>query len=303
MNNQTKRITEGAMMVALVGAMLFVNRQFANMIEFLMYWILTFPILIYTAKYGVRYGIVTSVCMLLLSFMISSPTTIFYLFCCVVVGVVYGEGVRRKWKNGTLLTLTGIFTLISYVLTTIVFATIFGYDPSEDVEMVQTLMQFFNVDLGVVNMNQIVGAVVVITAVVMSVLQTICIHLLSHLLMQRLKIETMPMKSLFDIHVPRYWGIIIIIIWILFLGRNVLKLNQEVSTILLAVFLCAFIFAIGYGVLTCMTWIALHRKKVFMIVVMVGIFVKYVQAVIAVIGILDMLFSLREQMKRGVVHG
>ena len=88
MNNQTRKITEGAMMCAIVGLLLFINRQLGNMLEYFMYWVLTFPILVYTAKYGVRNALVPSVSMLLLSFMISSPTTIFYLFSCIVVGLV-----------------------------------------------------------------------------------------------------------------------------------------------------------------------------------------------------------------------
>lgn len=303
MNNQTRRLSEGAMMVAMLGIMLFVNRQFANMIEFFMYWVLTFPILIYTAKYGMKYGALTALCMMLLSFMISSFTTIFYLFCCVITGLIYGEGVRRRWKNGWLLLLTGLFTFISYVITTIVLASVFGYDPKEDVELVRMLLQFVNISSSSVNMQYLVPAIVVMSAVLMSVLQTICIHLLAHILMQRLKIEAREMTSLFDLHVPKYMGIIIIIIWILFLARNVLKLNQEVSGILFIIFLCAFIFALAYGVLTCMMWsIAIH-KRAFVFLIVIGVFIRYVQDLIAIVGILDMLFSLREQMKRGVIHG
>ena len=33
MNNQTKKMTEGAMMVAIVGMLLFINRQLAGMLE------------------------------------------------------------------------------------------------------------------------------------------------------------------------------------------------------------------------------------------------------------------------------
>ena len=125
MNHQTRKITEGAMMCAIVGLILFVNRQFGNMLEYFMYWVLTFPILVYTAKYGVRNALVPSVSMLLLSFMISAPTTIFYLFSCIVVGLVYGGGVRKGWKNGTLLVFSGIFTFFSYLVTTILFAAVF----------------------------------------------------------------------------------------------------------------------------------------------------------------------------------
>ncbi len=96
MVTQTRKLTEGAMMVALVGLMLFVNLQLGGMPEALMYWILTFPILIYTAKYGIRNGLIAAFSTTLLSFMISSPTTIFYLFSCNVCGLFYGEGIRKK---------------------------------------------------------------------------------------------------------------------------------------------------------------------------------------------------------------
>ena len=128
MNKQTRKITEGAMMCAIVGLVLFINRQLGNMLEYFMYWVLTFPILVYTAKYGVHNALVPSVSMLLLSFMISSPTTIFYLFSCIVVGLVYGGGVRKGWKNGTLLVFSGIFTFFSYLVTTVLLAAVFGYE-------------------------------------------------------------------------------------------------------------------------------------------------------------------------------
>ena len=154
------------MMCAIVGLILFVNRQFGNMLEYFMYWVLTFPILVYTAKYGVRNALVPSVSMLLLSFMISAPTTIFYLFSCIVVGLVYGGGVRKGWKNGTLLVFSGIFTFFSYLVTTILFAAVFGYDPADDMELVRTILEFMNIHTGI-DLVKMVTMVVVLTAVLM----------------------------------------------------------------------------------------------------------------------------------------
>ena len=52
MHDQTRRITEGAMMCTLVALMLLLNRQLAGILEYAAYWVLSFPILIYTVKYG-----------------------------------------------------------------------------------------------------------------------------------------------------------------------------------------------------------------------------------------------------------
>lgn len=180
MNNQTRKITEGAMMCAIVGLLLFINRQLGNMLEYFMYWVLTFPILVYTAKYGVRNALVPSVSMLLLSFMISSPTTIFYLFSCIVVGLVYGGGVRKGWKNGTLLVFSGIFTFFSYLVTTVLLAAVFGYDPAEDIELVKTILELMNIHTGI-DLMKTVTIIVVLVAVLMSVLQTMCIHMIGNI--------------------------------------------------------------------------------------------------------------------------
>ena len=244
MNNQTRKITEGAMMCAIVGLVLFINRQLGNMLEYFMYWVLTFPILVYTAKYGVRNALVPSVSMLLLSFMISSPTTTFYLFSCIVVGLVYGGGVRKGWKNGTLLVFSGIFTFFSYLVTTVLLAAVFGYDPAEDIELVKTILELMNIHSGI-DLMKTVTIIVVLVAVLMSVLQTMCIHMIGNILLSRLHIRVHPMNNILSIRAPKWNGWLILVIWVLFYSGNVLKLNQEASTILLGAYLVCKVYAIA----------------------------------------------------------
>ena len=165
--------------------LLFINRQLAGMLEMVMYWVLTFPILMYTARYGVKSACVPAISMVLLSFMIAAPTTIFYLFSCDVVGIVYGAGIRKKWKNGTLLLWTGIFTFVSYLITTVLFAAMFGYDPAEDVEMVKMLLDFMHIDIGI-PLAKIVTYVVIGSAILMTVLQTMCIHMIANVVLKRM---------------------------------------------------------------------------------------------------------------------
>ena len=112
---------------------------------------------------------------------------------------------------------------------------------------------------------------------------------------------------IFEIKVPKSVGYTIIMIWVLFLVRNVLKLNQDVYGLLLGVYGAARIFAIGYGVMTLLCILLLFRKRIFLLFVIIGMFLPYVQGAIAIIGVLDMIVDLRgiwlEVLKRGVVHG
>lgn len=69
--------------------------------------------------------------------------------------------------------------------------------------------------------------VVIGSAILMTVLQTMCIHMIANVVLKRMHIETRAMKSIFEIKVPKSVGYTIIMIWVLFLVRNVLKLNPR----------------------------------------------------------------------------
>ncbi len=187
MSRSVKSITEGAMMCALVGVLLFINRQFAGILEYAMYWILSFPILIYTVKYGWKKAMIPAMAMLLLSFMISMPTTMFYLASALLCGMIYGHGVRKKWPNGWLLTITGILTLLSYLITMVIFAGVFGYDPQEDVLMAERLLELLSITR--VDIVQIALLASLLLSVVTAILQTICVHLLAVMLLTRMQLS------------------------------------------------------------------------------------------------------------------
>lgn len=306
MVTQTRKLTEGAMMVALVGLMLFVNLQLGGMPEALMYWVLTFPILIYTAKYGIRNGLIAAFSTTLLSFMISSPTTIFYLFSCNVCGLFYGEGIRKKWKNGILYIGTVVFTFLSYLVTTIFFASLFGYDPKDDIEMISYFLSLFHFGQDL-NMVKLTGMIILLSTILLSAMQALCIHLFAHILLMRLKIETRKIKTIFEIHLPSYVGVMIFFIWVLYFMRNVIKLNQEVLGALVFLYGIAKVLAIFYGVISLCYALLLFKQKKFVFFVILAAFVPYVQMVVAFMGVFDMFVDLKdiflEIRKRGVIRG
>lgn len=306
MVTQTRKLTEGAMMVALVGLMLFVNLQLGGMPEALMYWVLTFPILIYTAKYGIRNGLIAAFSTTLLSFMISSPTTIFYLFSCNVCGLFYGEGIRKKWKNGILYIGTAVFTFLSYLVTTIFFSSLFGYDPKDDIEMISYFLSLFHFGQDL-NMVKLTGMIILLSTILLSAMQALCIHLFAHILLMRLKIETRKIKTIFEIHLPSYVGLMIFFIWVLYFMRNVIKLNQEVLGALVFLYGIAKVLAIFYGLISLCYALLLFKQKKFVFFVILAAFVPYVQMVVAFMGVIDMFVDLKdiflEIRKRGVVRG
>lgn len=305
MRNTTHRITEGAMMVAIVGLLLFVNRQLAGFLEYAMYWILSFPILMYTVRYGVKQALAPAVSMLLLSMMISMPSTIFYLFSALLTGIVYGGGVRNAWSNRTLLISTGILTLISYFMTMVVFAAFFGYDPNEDIEIAIRLGEVLK--LHNVNIAQLAIIFSLLLAVITAILQTICVHLLAILLMRRMHIEMQPTKSIFDMAMPKAIGYISICISVLFLLRNVIKLEGNILVALVTAYSIVVFLMSTEIMLSAMCISMLQAKRSLVLITLFGILAMLIfeptRYVVVFMGIYSCLTNPRTRWKRSIING
>ena len=93
MNNSVRKITDGAMMCAIVGLLLVVNRQFAGMLEEMFLFFFPLPMVFYGAKYGMKNSWVVLFAIVLLSFIIGTPQTLFYVASESFLGMMYGAGI------------------------------------------------------------------------------------------------------------------------------------------------------------------------------------------------------------------
>lgn len=305
MNTSTRRITEGAMMVAIVGLFLFINQQLAGMLELFMYWMLSFPILIYTVKYGWKAALVPSVAMLFLAVMIALPTTIFYLASALLCGVVYGQGVRSQWTNMLLLLLTFLFTLGSYIVTTILFAGAFGYDVNEDLMIAQQLGEYLH--LGNINIVQLTLGVTVIFTILTAVLQTICVHLIAVILLRRMNLQAPVLKSVFDCALPKPLGWISICIWVLFLLRNVLKLEGNILVLITTLYVIDLLLLAAECIMDALCFAILLRRPfvgvALTLLCLLALMLTWTRWLIALFGVLSIENELRRKWKRGITNG
>lgn len=305
MGKDTRKITEGAMMCALVGILLLFNRQLGNMLEYAIYWVLSFPILIYTVRYGWRAALVPAISMLLLSFMIAAPTTVFYLASALCCGLGYGYGVYHHWKRSYLLIFTGALTLASYFVTMVLFASAFGYDLQEDILVAKQLTSYLALEeIAIVQLAVILS---VIVSVATAILQTICIHLFACLLLRRIKYDDMPIKSIFDCAMPKWLAYISICIWLLFSFKNMLKLEGNLSVIIISAYMIVCMVLCAECVLDLISIAALYQKRIIGIVLallcIAGLLFMPTRIMIAWCGIISILTSARQKWKRGVMNG
>ena len=193
MKSDTRKITEGAMIVAIIGVMLFFDRQFANMITTQFSWVLSLPLIVYGTQTDRKYTYIVAFCSLIVGFFVGSIQTVFYLLCAMIIGVIFSEGVRQNWKYSKILLWTIVVTFISYLCTMYIFAGFFGYDliatRNEFISMIENI-DFFGFKLiFLIDAKTLFNVFDISTFLMIVVLESCCILLISHLIFMKLRIK------------------------------------------------------------------------------------------------------------------
>ena len=305
MNKRIRMITEGAMMVAMIGAFLLIDRQLAHVLEAFLFWAFPLPILLFTVKYGLRDGIICGICAILVSFIFATTDSVFLVICSVGMGIVYGYGVYKQKRNLSLLIQTFIISLFYYVVTTYLFASFFGYDMIEEGKAMYEMMQpiFQNQPL-TTNVDRFVEVIFFIVLILTPLLQTILVHLCAVVLLKRLHLAEIKMKSLAEVSMPKRisWCLIVLygLLEMVLRFVDISSYPEMVESGLLIVQLAIVITFIFFGIVVAMVVGAIMKKKWISLVAIIGCFV-FPQLVILV-GMIDTATDYREKILRRYYH-
>lgn len=285
---KTKQITQGAMFCAIYGLILFLNQQTALFIESGLSWIFVFPILIYTAKSNSHSGFVCALAMGLETIFFGGFTTWFYSWTSLLTGFIYGVGIQKKWPGEIKIGATFLVTIISYTLIFFFWAKIFDFDYVADFEIIHTMIPFLDMS-------------VFITLIILglSILQTLCIHLIAALICIRMKIESAPIKKISEIQAPKWVGLFSILVFaVFFLSQNVIKCPQEIQDIILIIFFIDIILLDYYGTIYLLHRCCTTKKRLkWSFWICLGAFIPVLNGIWILLGELDCLLGLRLKEK------
>ena len=305
MNKRIRMITEGAMMVAMIGAFLMIDRQFAHIFETFLFWGFPLPILLFTVKYGLRDGLVCGVCAILVAFMVANLESVVLVACSVMVGVIYGYGIYRGKNNWWLLIRTFIATFIYYFLTMYLFAGFFGYDMIEEGKaMLEFLQPLFNSGMVTINSERIIQVVFIVLLILTPVLQTIVVHLSAVLLLKRLKLAEIAVKPVAQVVLPKWLAwllfgvyVLIVVAMQLFDLSGYPALLEQGVLLLQVTIMLIFMF---FGMIATMVWGALWKKR--WLTSLAAIACVFLPPLVMVVGMLDSLTDYRRDFIRRYYH-
>ena len=211
MKKQVRTITEGSMMLAIIGLFLFLNLQLAGLLQVYLIWAVPLPIIFYVAKFGIRNGFVLSAAALILSFIIGNIVTLFYMGTAITVGMIYGYGIRTERSNIWLLISTTLLTAVSFFIEMVLLASFFGYDIIRETNEIITYLGQIEGLVIPDDMATLVLAVYPVAFLLMAFLQAFITHIVATVLLKRLNIVTRKMKPLNYFKLPKWIGAIALV--------------------------------------------------------------------------------------------
>ncbi len=278
MNNSVRRITDGAMMIAIVGALLLIDRQLGNSLAYTFMFVLPLPMVFYTTKYGAKSSIPVMIAMVLISFIVSTPQTVFYIAGESLIGLIYGNGIKKNTSQGKLIIVTMLIASIIQIVDLVLLGALLGYGLKEQaIELENMLMTAFETANVVVPENMFTGqfltTIIVVSSAFLGVLQGYVTHMLSRILLKRLHFNVAPPQSLFEYYPPKWMGYVALLFTILYYYTVSNPVENEIlQSVLQTLGVIGFIFLVCMGFIFMILFLRLQFPRAKGLVIIIALF-------------------------------
>ncbi len=269
-------------MIAMVAILLIINRQIAGVLEEMIFWLLSIPLIVYMVRYDIQSGCIVAFSCILTSILFSSMTGIILLTSSMLIGLCYGVGLKKGWKNATLLLLAIVSQLLVSGLTVIVFGHIFGYDLIHELADMTGMMERAGIAAGAKTIAMLVILVVYIGSAIM---QGIIIHVASHIILMRLRIKVAPLKPITQVRLPKVLGLAAFVGLVVYALSRFVPFGAKYEEVMVIVYLVSMLIALTNGVLECIRYGSSRGNKGIVVGGLIACFIPVVQNIIMCLGI------------------
>lgn len=265
MNIKTRKLTFGAMVVAIFGVMLLLNRQSGGIFSELFLFVLPIPMVAYSALYGWKSSLPVFFCMVLMSFFCGDYSSFFYAICEAFTGLVFGTCLNQKQDAGKTMILLMVIQAAVEVISGVVLAGLFGMDLNTEITQLQKTMVDAvteSAKLQGADADQMVSAVTtmfstdflfrlyVISMVILGVLQGFVIYELSLIILRRLRFPVQKPKPVSTFYPAKWTGLLAFGCFLLYMTTSARPFaNETVQNIAQTAGICGYLYLVAFGLI------------------------------------------------------
>ncbi len=288
---KTQEIVYGAMMLAMYGIYLLIDRYSGGLLYVFLYYFLPLPFIVYGIKFGTRmFGVLvfSAGC---LGFMLGLLETNFFSMSALVVAYVFSKSILKQW-NGTKTMLLVMVTCIgAQILSVTIFASLFGYNLLEETQMVLEMFSEFGLDV-YVSISQL-KVIVAFSVVLLGLLESFVFSTLTDVVLLRLRLSRIPKFSILQMRLPKLVGILFILCFIVQTQIN--------NDLLLFIQLGLWVAVLAQGMSYCFFLnVTTYHKPILNSLAFLCCFIPVVNYFMTFMGLLDLFSENRKRIMYNV---
>lgn len=282
MNKQSLRITTGAMVTAIFGAMLLLNRQTGGLFQEFFVFLYPIPMVAYAALYGLKNGAAVCVSMALLSCLLGDFTSIFYAASQAIIGLLFGGCLYHKVDMTKTLFAVMLLSALISVLNLVLYGFLSGVDWTQELLEMQTMMNSVFEQTGMVVPETMMSLntlkqIMIVSMIFSGLLQGFVVYELSLMILRRLRFPVQKPKSVFSYTPPSWTGYLALLAFFAYNRSMVLPFeNEMVQNLSLSIGMFGYIYLLCFGFLAVLRFLKTHYPNVgkwSVVLTLVGLFV------------------------------
>lgn len=283
--NKTKKLTTGAMLLAIFGALMLLDRQFSYFFDVYIVMIIPVVIIIYSAMYDIKDGGILSVCLLILTFIIGSGS--FNYLCYVPLGIIVGLGysyfLKRNVSKQVLLLASIVLYTIGEIIIAFIVMPIFGINLAEQVNQLKDVFisssSTMGLDLSMIDLSTILPLAIVFSTIFMGLIEGFLTHIVTLLLLKKFKIKDIDNRNLVPLEPSlTLTYICIVLVFLMMVSSRYLTTlinNETIKYILLSAGMIGFIILCYFGYIFSIIFLKIRYQKNMALLVILAVFLLF----------------------------
>lgn len=270
--NKTKKLTQGAMMLAILGALILIDRMTAYWFTELVVLVAPIIIIMYSAMQSLKDGLLLSVGVIIISFLLGNFQTMYliYIPVGVVTGIAYSFGVTKGLDKTTLVFIACSTYVVGELIASYVVYPILGFPVAQMIEELRVALNqagsMAGFDYATVfnsagfSFDKVLVIIYLLSTILMGAMEGLLIHILSLFLLKRFKIKDLGRVNLWDIKPNKVVAYISFLSLFSFFFRNSIT-NETLYYVLITIAILGSVVLLYYGYIFIVLYGAIVAKK------------------------------------------
>lgn len=306
MKNDTRKITDGAMMAAIMGAAVLLDRQTAGLLQSLVLFLYPLPMVFYAVKYGWKNSLPVVAAIALLALVICDPASFVVTVLEQFIGLLYGSCIYAHVEIKRTVLWTILLSVIISVFTTFVFASFFGYNIMNEVANTEnsltTMFATLNMEIPAnMDLEQTILTTLIVTVVLTGVLNAVVLHFISVMMFKRMHIQVENSIKLSEYMPPRWSGYAAIALAACFMyAANTAMTNTILRMTMEGVGACGAFYLLWYGMAAIVYYLNLRASMGKVLPVFLALLFALLTTIfVALLGFLYITTDMRQRLAQG----